>query len=174
MVRAGAGRVRVRDGAKVKRLEIQTATLLILTLCLGAFFSLAGCRQEPAQRAVAPLPTGPLPASMKGYELYSWRSGKAWRYTLVTGSNRLKTVAEVTSGESKIDGEWVKIMVGGMTELQAVLSLLPAEATVFWAAPNLPSGLVMPWVRLALPPESTIEAVKLYCIQQGIQLEVLG
>jgi hypothetical protein len=109
---------------------------------------------------------------MKGYELYSWRSGKGWRYTLITGSNRLKTIAEVTSGESRIDGEWVKITVEGVPELMAVLDLLPKETPVSWTARDLLPGSFNPWVRFARPPESTMEAVRLYCAQQQLHLEV--
>jgi hypothetical protein len=154
----------------MKRLAVARGAFLILVVALNTF-CLAGCRDEAAQWTAAPLGVS-LPAPMKGYELYSWRSGKAWRFTLVTGSNRLKTIAEVTSGESKIEGEWVKITVEGVPELKAVLDLLPAETSVFWAAPDLPSGSFIPWVRLALPPESAVEAVKVHCADQEMRLEV--
>ena len=151
----------------MKRLVVSKVALLILMVALNTF-CLAGCREAAAQ-----LPTVPLPASMKGYELYSWRLGKAWRFTLVTGSNRLKTIAEATSRESRIEGEWVKITVEGVTDLKAVLDMLPSGATVSWAAPDLPSGFVMPWVRLGLPPEPTIEAVRVHCDQQETYLEIV-
>lgn len=172
MVRMGARRDRVRNGAQRKRLAAAKAALLVLMVALSTV-CLGGCGRREASQTSARQIVAPLPASMKGYELYSWRSGRAWRFTLVTGSNRPKTIAEVTSGENRIDGAWVKITVEGVTELKAILDLLPSGVTVSWAAPNLPSGLVMPWVRLGLPPESTIEAVELHCAQQEIHLEVI-
>jgi len=36
----------------------------------------------------------PLPSSMKGYELYSWQEEGQWHFTLVTGTNRNKTLSE--------------------------------------------------------------------------------
>jgi hypothetical protein len=69
-----------------------------------------------------------LPRSMKGYELYSWyvEEEDAWYYTLVTGTNRWKSYAEVTTPESVITADdWVKITVRGMDSLRSVLDLLP-------------------------------------------------
>ena len=61
-----------------------------------------------------------LPSSMKGYELYSWPVEDEWHFTLITGTNRLKTVEEITSGEDVIDPEgWVRISVTGVDCAQA-------------------------------------------------------
>lgn len=158
----------MRIEAKVWSRRLHTLAFWIL-VSLGMLLPLAGCQES----APTGLPTGTLPSSAKGYELYSWRSGKAWRYTLVTGSNRRKTVAEVTSGENEIDGEWIKITVEGVPALATLLDLLPAETVVFWTVPDLPSGWAAPWVRLALPPESTIEAMREHCAQQRVRLDVL-
>jgi len=63
------------------------AALLALLLC--------GC----ADATVEPPPAAaPLPRSVKGYELYSWRSGGTWQFTLITGTNRLKTYLLPTTG----------------------------------------------------------------------------
>ncbi|MEK0337566.1 MAG: hypothetical protein QQN41_09055, partial [Nitrosopumilus sp.] len=44
-----------------------------------------------------------IPKSMKGYELYSFpvQSEEEWYFTLITGTNRLKTFPEITSDENK-------------------------------------------------------------------------
>jgi hypothetical protein len=68
-----------------------------------------------------------LPRSMKGYELYSWyvEEEDAWYYTLVTGTNRWKSYAEVSTPESVItEDDWVKITVRGIDSLKSVLDLL--------------------------------------------------
>ena len=43
-----------------------------------------------------------LPHSVKGYELYSWEENGQWHYTFITGTNRVKTMKEITSGEDFI------------------------------------------------------------------------
>ncbi len=73
--------------------------------------------------------TLPLPPSLKGYELYSWHKGDDWYFTLITGTNRIKTSAEITSQESIFEEDgWVKITVIGLQELLMVLDRLPSSA----------------------------------------------
>ncbi len=36
-----------------------------------------------------------IPKSLKGYELYSWQKGNDWFFSLVVGTNRNKSVAEI-------------------------------------------------------------------------------
>ncbi|MFA5451414.1 MAG: hypothetical protein WC231_05450, partial [Dehalococcoidales bacterium] len=43
-----------------------------------------------------------LPRGFKGYELYSWPKEEKWMFTLITGTNRTKTVKELTTVEDYI------------------------------------------------------------------------
>ncbi|UCC62501.1 MAG: hypothetical protein JSV36_17320 [Anaerolineae bacterium] len=136
-----------------------TATLLVLLL--------SSCTDKEL------LPPVPLPQSMKGYELYSWQSGKAWRFTLITGTNRLKTIAEITSREDVVQGDWVKITVEGVPDLKAALGRLPPGAqVVWWGARDLSTGSVIPRARLELPSEQLVQDIRSHCAGLGIQLEV--
>ncbi len=74
-----------------------------------------------------------FPASAKGYELYSWLEKDRWHYTLVSGTNRSKTIDEILSSESFVtqDG-WVKITVTGVQALESVLDNLPGSQEIFW------------------------------------------
>lgn len=79
--------------------------------------------------------TKPLPPSMKGYEVYCWfdEEQDSWHYTLITGTNRLKTYKEITSLENTItSGRWVKITVTGEDALKALLARLPEGQEVVW------------------------------------------
>ena len=42
---------------------------------------------------------------MKGYELYSWKVGTDWNYTLITGTNRPKTFEEVSAATGVVDDQ---------------------------------------------------------------------
>jgi len=74
-----------------------------------------------------------LPHSFKGYELYSWEEEGQWRFTLITGTNRVKTLEEITTEEDFVsDTGWVKIQVVGADAIRDVLSRLPERESVFW------------------------------------------
>jgi hypothetical protein len=149
----------MRKAYQIPNTLLLTATLLVLFL--------SSCTGED------PLSTVPLPQSMKGYELYSWQSGKAWRFTLITGTNHLKTLAEITSRDNVVEGDWVKITVEGVPDLKATLDRLPSGAqVVWWGARDLPPGSVTPRARLKLPPGQSVQEIRSHCAQLGIQLEV--
>ena len=50
------------------------------------------------------VPDNPLPHSFKGYEIYSWPQDNLWHYTLITGTNRDKTVQEIITGNNTVSG----------------------------------------------------------------------
>lgn len=148
----------------------QSPTVLLLTATL-LLLLLSSCTGEEALPSVSLSQS--LPQSMKGYELYSWKSGKVWRFTLITGTNRLKTLAEITSPESVVEDDLVKITVEGVSELKAALDRLTSDAqVVWWGEPDLSPDSLIPLARLELPPRSMVEEIQSHCSVLGIQLEV--
>jgi hypothetical protein len=151
---------RIHQGSNIL---LPAATLLLLLL--------SGCTEEETLSPVALPPS--LPQSMKGYELYSWKSGRAWhstRFTLITGTHRLKTYAEITSPESVVGDDWVKITVEGLPELKATLGRLPPGASVSWTRERgLPP--IAP-ARFRFPPRAWVREVQSYCSDRDIQLAV--
>jgi stage III sporulation protein SpoIIIAA len=87
------------------------------------------------------------PVSMKGYELYSWQIENEWYFSLIEGTNRLKTYEEVTSEE---------VTIKGIIALNKEIARLPKGDTVFFNR-----NLEHP--DLQLPPESIIQDIKTYC-----------
>jgi len=143
--------------------------LLLMAMLLVPLLS--GCTEEEPLPPVS-LPQS-LPRSMKGYELYSWKSGSVWRFTLITGTNRLKTVAEITSSESLLEGDWVKITVEGVPDLQSVLKRLPSGTKVSWHGarhPGVDSSTSK--VALRIPPGRVVKEIQSHCAELGIQLDV--
>ena len=96
-----------------------------------------------------------LPHSMKGYELYSWKSRGEWHFSLVVGTNRLKTFREVSSP---------KIRVRGIDALKRRLNRLVKGEEVSWSVRLVP--------RTVLPPGEIIDEVKNHCEGRGIILRV--
>src|SRR2546423_13466191 len=64
----------------------------IITIMVVASLLFGCCQASLAQSCDAT-----LPHSMKGYELYSWKSRGEWHFSLLIGTNRLKTFSEVNS-----------------------------------------------------------------------------
>jgi hypothetical protein len=112
-----------------------------------------------------------LQHSLKGYELYSWEEVSQWHFTLITGTDRTKTVEEVTSKEDYIsETGWVKIHVVGADAIKSVLSRLPDGESVFWCD-ELHTGQTT-GMDLQLPPEQITGAIDEYAKQLGLNFTV--
>jgi hypothetical protein len=112
-----------------------------------------------------------LPHSFKGYELYSWKEEDQWHFTLITGTNRIKTIEEITSeGDVISETGWVKIQVVGADAIKDVLSRLPEGESVFWCD-ELHIGQSTE-TDLQLPPEEIADAIEEYAKQCGLDFVV--
>jgi hypothetical protein len=130
-----------------------------------AIIGITACSANPEATLT---PATPLPHSMKGYELYSWQVDDEWHFTLITGTNRLKTVEEITTGKGVIDPEgWVRISVSSVDSLKDTLAHLPAGEQIFWVG-----GWYLYFDILTLPPQEIIDEVQAYCQGLGLSLSV--
>jgi hypothetical protein len=112
-----------------------------------------------------------LPNSMKGYELYSWSEDGQWHFTLITGTNRNKTLEEIISKENYIsEAGWVKVHVEGVEAIKAVLSKLPANEFVIWLA-GMRDSSGSSAIQIQMPPGETGNAIKEYAIQCGLDFQ---
>ncbi len=119
-------------------------------------------------------PTEPeLANSMKGYELYSWAVANEWQFTLITGTNRYKSFAEVYSDETVIDENgWVKIRSGGFESMKSALGRLQAGEDIFWRDGRFLSGDQGEMPDIAFPESEIINEIKEYCNQLGLNLHI--
>ena len=102
-----------------------------------------------------------LSYSMKGYELYSWEEDNQWHFTLITGTNRTKTMEEITSKEDYISKNgWVKIQVVVADAIEDVQSRLPPNESVFWCDELHIEQTTETNINLQLPPEHITDAIK--------------
>jgi hypothetical protein len=114
-----------------------------------------------------------LPHSFKGYELYSWLEDGQWHFTLISGTNRTKTMEEIKSGEDYIsETGWVNIHVVGVDAIKEVLSLVPQNEPVCWCD-ELHVGQTGE-TDLRLPPEQIVNTIKEYSEQRGLDLTGTG
>ena len=130
-------------------------TLLVLALTLAA---------NPA--TIAQTGDGFAHSSPRLYELYSWpQSNGIWNFCLLPSPSGVNIPVETIFNK--------KLRITGIGQLERKLSLLPTGARIIWL-PGLTSGQTpnKESSKLALPPTETVEKVKLYATQHGIQMEV--
>jgi hypothetical protein len=102
-------------------------------------------------------------AAMKGYELYSWKVNGEWHYSLLPGTNRTKTLKEITKNKE------IKV---GDTALKGELKRLSKGEQVFWMS-DAPPGVNVPLGKsssMKLPSRKRIESLIAYCNKLGIKL----
>jgi hypothetical protein len=110
--------------------------------------------------------------------LYSWYEANedTWYYTLITGTNRLKTLEEILTGEKEVctDG-WVSITVRGEGPLKSVLRGLPRGEQVTWVGPEwltqvgADEGMVE---AIKLPDPATVAEIEAFCRELGVNMHV--
>jgi hypothetical protein len=114
-----------------------------------------------------------LPHSMKGYELYSWSEDGQWHFTLITGTNRNKTVEEISSREDVIsETGWVRVQVIGVNAIKAVLSKLRQGEEIVWLARPRSEQTPPGDIDFMFPPEQIIDSVKEHAEQSDLDLLV--
>lgn len=119
----------------------------LLAVLIGLFLS--GCGAPSG-----PFPT-PFAESMKGYELYSWQEGNQWKFSLLVGTNREKSLEEVKSADS---------VFSGVDGLIAALRRIPAGQYITWTSKET----------LSFPPGDIIEQIEKACEEQGLILNKAG
>ena len=159
----------------MKHMRAKPATRIFPGLLFVVAFVLAGCGQLLQSRTTPTAWDSPLPHSGKGYELYSWpaEQGDDWRFTLITGTNRLKTHEEIVSAEEVVgESEWVKVSVTGPDALKAVLGQLPPGEIVTWISEDWLEQVGVPAGSIRLPDQDVVSEIERYCRQLGIQLTI--
>jgi hypothetical protein len=116
-------------------------------------------------------PDNPLPHSFKGYELYSWQQDNQWNFTLMSGTDRNKTIQEIISGNNTVTADgWVNIHVVGLNALKALIWRIPLDEYVtWWLGPSSAEFNVT----FAFPPADDVNAIKSLAAQCGLFLSIV-
>jgi hypothetical protein len=123
---------------------------------------------QKAGKLVTP-PTGTLPHSMKGYELYSWQQDGWPRFKLITGTNRDKTQEEILANNNTVSPEgWVDVRVIGLDTAKDLISRIPTgEFVSLLTVPHTdttPAG-----IDFSLPSADNVAAIKAAAAKGGLQ-----
>jgi hypothetical protein len=124
---------------------MKTIRTLIFAILLGSLLSGCGTASQPAAT--------PLGESMKGYELYSWQDGNQWKFSLLVGTNREKTLDEIKSSD---------VVLSSVDELKSALEKVPAGQYIAWSSKEM----------LSLPPADILKQVEQICKNEGLILAI--
>jgi len=146
--------------------------LFILYTSLGLLFFIA-CTKDNRDEKIntrSYLDTLIVPHSLKGYEIYSWPEGNNWYFSILTGTNRIKTYAEVISTNP---ADLHLITVSGIDSLKLVLVKFPGNEYITWIGEGwLHSCWGGNYGNLQLPPQNYIDIITQYCSQKQLNLQV--
>jgi hypothetical protein len=123
-------------------------TILSLVFVIPLVLLLSSCAATDQPNATQ------LPESMKGYELYSWQEGNQWRFSLLVGTNREKTLDEIKSTDTTLPG---------VDALIAMLEKIPSGQYVTWSSIETSE----------FPPDSVIEQVEQISKDKGLILNIV-
>jgi hypothetical protein len=147
---------------------MKTIRIIILISLISVPFSLIKCSKgsnnEPHPVALINLDTISFSHSMKGWELYSWPNGNDWNYSILVGTNRIKSYSEVTRN---------KIIVLGSDSLKMLLDKFPENEEIFWIGKGwLENCWGSDYGDLSLPDNKTINEIKQYCADKNLVLGI--
>jgi hypothetical protein len=152
---------------------MKTRQILNLLLAVNLALCMA-CSKENKSIPDSPgrlLDTLEVVHSIKGWEIYSWPDGTGWHYSILVGTNRLKTLEEVTSS---VPSDLHLITVTGTDSLQLVLNKFPENEYLTWFGKGwLQSSWGSNFGNLQLPPTNIIDDVTQYCISKKLNLQVV-
>jgi hypothetical protein len=135
-------------------------------MLLGLFIILTACSKDETQEPGHRIDINSLAFeyAMKGWELYSWLNGDDWNYSILIGTNRLKSYEEVVNNE---------IVVTGKDLLKLVLDRFPAGETITWIGRGwLERCWDDDYKNLSLPPQEIIDEITQHCIEHSLILIV--
>lgn len=96
---------------------------------------------------------------MKGWELYNWAEGNDWKFSILPGTNRLKTYQEVITN---------KTTAVGIDALKLLLDKFPKNEYITWIGKLQDDGGT-----LSLPDQAAIDEIKNYARQKELELNVV-
>jgi len=151
---------------------MKTPQIIILLASIHLLLFIA-CSKDNKTENSGPgnyLDTLKVPHEMKGYELYSWQEGNDWYFSILAGTDRIKTYAEVISNNPSAIH---LITVTGINSLKLVLAKFPEDEYITWIGEGwLQRCWGSNYGNLRLPPQNYIDEITQFCTQKKLNLQV--
>jgi 1-deoxy-D-xylulose 5-phosphate reductoisomerase len=124
---------------------MKTIQTLLFAMLLGSLLSGCGTAAQPTAT--------PFAESMKGYELYSWQENGQWKFSVLIGTNREKTLDEIKSAD---------VVLAGVDALTSTLKKITAGQYITWSSRET----------LSFPPDDIRSQVEQVCKDRGLILNI--
>jgi hypothetical protein len=149
---------------------MKTRHYLFGLLLAGLAMTLSCSKDDSTTSQKSYLDTLVVTSSMKGWELYSWKEGQNWHFSILRGTDRIKTYEEVTSRNPSTT---LLIQVVGTDSVKLVLNKFPEHETITWIGAGwLATCWQSNYGNLQLPPGLILDEIGEYCISKNIILQV--
>ncbi|TDH21323.1 hypothetical protein EXU57_20520 [Segetibacter sp. 3557_3] len=140
-----------------------------ICLLLSCMLFCLACSRDREDTTISGLEHLIVNASAKGWELYTWPEANNWKFSFLPGTNRLKSLSEVTLR----DGVGNLALVTGPDSAKMVLNRFPAgENIVLIGEGWLQQTWGTPYGDLQLPPTKIIDDLRRFCIQKKLSFTV--
>jgi hypothetical protein len=146
---------------------------LLILILLPVLAIIASCTKEGKEKDSSSanyLDSLVVNHSFKGWELYSWPESDKWHFSILMGTNRIKSYEEVTSNTPNV----VQLVhVIGIDSLKNALDQFPANEDITWlGATWLKNSWSGNYRNLQLPPKGIIDEISGYCGEKGLKLHL--
>ena len=111
----------------------------------------------PACTSTPPVSSSPTRRS-KGYEIYAWPKGPTWCFSLLPGTNDIKTHGEVTADRTRLVG---------YDRLKKQLAELEPGERVTWMDSCLGEGNEIHY--LPPPPGHVVDEIRTHCVELRLE-----
>jgi hypothetical protein len=142
----------------ISRLALFSVLALAVVACQPPAMTRASSDAGPQTMPVHSTAEAPMLEAFKGIELYSWQEDGEWHYSLMSGTNRLKTAEEIRRATPDHWGSPTRIK--GLDALSREFARVPKGAELMWTG-----GADWP-----LPPEPVRAQVKTMAEQAGAKV----
>lgn len=146
--------------AKFRNTKTPSKRIALFLIALG----LVACQLAPLDSTAFPASTATATferaeqLEFKGIELYSWQAETGeWVYSILPGTNRNKTIAEVKAHPLSLD------------DIKAVISTMAIGESIFWFN-RTAQGSSDPGFDLAYPPHAVIAELEQVALQYQVTL----
>ena len=137
-------------------------------LALILVFTLFSCSEKedntPSPLGRIDFETVSIDHSMKGWEIFSWPSGKDWTYSVLPGKNSGNTYESVIGNP---------LLVVGKDSLKMLLDKFPEQEYLFWVGEE---RVEICWggnyENISLPDERIIREIRDYCAERNLILMI--
>ncbi len=125
-----------------------------------------------AQSSSSPTLIGPIKGK-GGYEFYSWQTQGRWNFALLSATNILKSVEQITVSPDTVSENYVKLSGQGIEAIKSQLNRLPRNEHILWISKLARVQSLVDAGPIEMPSQPIIDAIADHCKKLGLELSLV-